>query len=207
MEKAEHGAKILSCLFVLLSVYLFLWQLLEEGPALPTYFYGRLIELLGTLTFILLALTVPLRFDKMGILCPPATLVDSLTVGSLLSTCFLAVLIAYRLLAGLPLSFSWHVLGDISRLTYFLVAPFQEILSKSVLLYGLEIALENHKRTANFLAALTFAALHVVYGIGMMLAALALSLVTGAMFQRHRSVWGPALLHFICGFFPACLGF
>ena len=207
MEKTEHGTKILSYLFILLSSYLLLWQLIDKGCTLPTYFYGRLIELLGTLTFILLALTVPLRFDKMGILPPPATLMDSLTASSLLSTCFLAALIAYRLLAGLPLSFSWHVMGDIPRLTYFLVAPFQEILSKSVLLYGLEIALENRPRTANLLAALTFAALHVVYGIGMMLAALALSLITGAMFQKHRSVWGPALLHFICGFFPACLGF
>ena len=207
MEKTTHGTKILSYLFVLLSGYLLIWQLLDRHLTLPTYFYGRLIELLGTVTFILLALTVPLRFDKMGILSPTATLMDSLTVANLLSTFFLAALIAYRLLAGLPLTLSWHIMGDISRLTYFLVAPFQEILSKSVLLYGLEIALENHKHAANLLAALTFAALHVVYGIDMMLAALALSLVTGAMFQRHRSVWGPALLHFICGFFPTCLGF
>ena len=207
MEQTTHSTKILSYLFVLLASYLLCWQLLDRQIALPTYFYGRLIELLGMLTFILLALTVPLRFDKMGIHCPPATLTDSLTVGSLLSTCFLVALIVFRLLAGFPLTFSWHIRGDISRLTYFLVAPFQEILSKSVLLYGLEIALENRPHTANFLAALTFAALHVVYGFGMMLAALALSLITGAMFQRHRSVWGPALLHFICGFFPSCLGF
>ena len=207
LEQTTHSTKILSYLFVLLASYLLCWQLLDRQIALPTYFYGRLIELLGMLTFIVLALTVPLRFEKMGIVSSSATLAGSLAVGSLLSACFLAALIVFRLLVGFPLTFSWHIRGDISRLTYFLVAPFQEILSKSVLLYGLEIALKNRPRTANLLAALTFSALHVVYGFGMMLAALALSLITGAMFQRHRSVWGPALLHFICGFFPSCLGF
>lgn len=207
MEKSEHGKKILSYLFVLLAIYLLLWQALARQVALPTFFYGRLIELLGMLTFIVLALTAPLRFEKMGIVGAPDCTIDSLTLGALLSACFLAALIGFRLLTGATLTFSWHIRGDISRLTYFLVAPFQEILAKSVLLYGLEIALDDRKHLANLLAALTFSALHVVYGIGMMLAALSLSLITGILFQKKRSVWGPALLHFVCGFFPTCLGF
>ena len=207
LKKSKYAPKIFSYLFVLLSFYLLLWQFLIRHIALPTYFYGRLIEVLGVSVFILLALTVPLRFEKMGIVCTPDCISDSLSLGALLSAFFLGTLLLYRLLSGLPPTFSWHIRGDISRLTYFLVAPFQEILSKSVLLYAFEIALDDRPRTANLLAALTFAALHVAYGIAMMLAAFALSLITGAMFQKKRSVWGPALLHFICGFFPTCLGF
>lgn len=207
MENTRLGTRILSYLFVLLTGYLLLWQWLDAQIKLPTYFYGRLIEVLGFFTFIVLALSAPLRFEKMGIVSPLDHTIESLTWGALLSSLFLAALLAFRLLTGLPLTFFWHIQGDISRLTYFLVAPLQEILSKSVLLYGLELALTNRPRTANLLAALSFAALHVVYGIGMMLAALALSLVTGALFQKTRSVWGGALLHFVCGFFPTCLGF
>ena len=206
-ENTTLTARIFSYLFALLTVYLLLWQAIEAHLTLPTYLYGRLIEVLGLLTFIVLALTAPLRFEEMGIVTSPACTLTSLGIAAALSAAFLAALAVGRLLTGAPLTFSWHIRGDISRFTYFMVAPLQEILAKSVLLYGLELALPRHPRAANLLAALTFAALHVVYGIGMMAAALALSLITGILFQKKRSVWGPALLHFVCGFFPLCLGF
>ena len=40
----------------------------------------------------------------------------------------------------------------------------------------------------------------------MMLLAMLLTLVTGAMFRRVRCVWGCAVAHFAFGFFPLCFG-
>lgn len=207
LEKKEYGAKILSPLVVTISLYLLLWQLLDGAATLPDYFYGRLMEALGMGLFILLACTVPMKFEKMGIATPRPLLFRSLGMGALLSALFLGALLLLRLSLGLPLVFSWHIRGDISRATYFAVAPLQEVLAKSVMLYGFELALGEQGQRANLMAALTFAAFHVVYGIRMMLAAFALSFVTGLMFQCDRAVWGPALLHFCCGFFPRSLGF
>jgi hypothetical protein len=105
-------------------------------------------------------------------------------------------------------SFSWHVRGDISRVTYFLVAPLQEILAKSVMYYSFELCFGRDRPVLIVLmSAAVFGIFHVVYGIRMMLLAMALTLLTGWMFRRVRCVWGCALAHFALGFLPACFGF
>ena len=207
MEREGNGTRTLLLLVVTLTFYLILWQALAAQLALPVYFYGRLIELLGVLLFAALAVATPMRFEEMGIVVPRATLWRSLAWGVLTGLAFVVVLAVLRLLGGHALAFSWHVTGDISRITYFVVAPFQEVLAKSVMLYSFELVLDRrHPHVANLLAALTFAAFHVAYGIEMMVAAAALSLVTGWIFLRERAVWGCAVAHFCCGFFPLCFG-
>ena len=81
MEKQNVAARTLSLLVVTLSLYLLLWQLLAQHRTLPTYYYGRLIELLGLGLFIALALFTPMRFEKMGIITPRRTLFRSLALG------------------------------------------------------------------------------------------------------------------------------
>ena len=158
--------------------------------------------------FAALACFTPMKFEDMGILAPQKTFFRSLSLGLLVGALFVVCLLGFRAIWGLEISFSWHVAGDISRATYFLVAPFQEVLAKSVMLYSFELVFDKkHPRLANFMSALTFGAFHVVYGIKMMLLAMLLSLVTGWIFRRERCVWGCAVTHFACGFFPACLGF
>ena len=201
----KSGTRTLLLLVATLALYLLLWQALAALVVLPVYFYGRLIELLSMALFAALALCTPMRFEEMGIAVPRATLWRSLALGSFVGLCFVGALMLLRLLGGHALSFSWHIAGDISRITYFAVAPFQEVLAKSVMLYSFELVLDKrHPHVANLLAALTFAAFHVAYGIEMMLAAAALSLVTGWIFLKERAVWGCAVAHFCCGFFPLC---
>jgi hypothetical protein len=111
---------------------------------------------------------------------------------------------------GLPLFYgaslpALFIKGDVSRFTYFLVAPLQEVLAKGVMYYSFELCLERrHPHFTNLLCALVFGLFHVVYGTPMMLLSMALCLVTGWIFQKYRCVWGCAVTHFAIGFFYDC---
>ena len=205
---ARCAVKTLSFLTVTLAVYLILWQALVRYFDFPVYYYGRLIEVLSLLLFAALALFTPMKFEDMGIIVPRSTLFRSLALGTAVGLLFVVGLITSRAVLSMEITFSWHIRGDISRLTYFLVAPFQEVLAKSVMLYSFELVFDRaHPHLSNLMSALTFGAFHVVYGIQMMLLAMLLSLVTGWIFRRERCVWGCAVTHFACGFFPLCFGF
>ena len=205
-EKA--AVKTLSFLLVTIGVYLLLWQSITTRAELPVYYYGRLIELLAIMLFIALALYTPMKFEEMGIVTSRKTLLRSLALGGAIALfAFCALATFARIFSENPM-FSLHVKGDISRTTYFLVAPLQEILSKSVMYYSFELCFgKEHPALVIFMSAVAFGIFHVVYGIRMMLLAMGLSVLTGFMFRRVRCVWGCALTHFAFGFFPACFGF
>lgn len=208
MEQKQYAVRTLTLLVVTLGFYLLLWQFLTQYFNFPVYYYGRLIEVLALFLFIALWLCTPMEFREMGIVVPRKTLFRSLAMGLGAALLFVLGLVTTRAITGQAISFSWHIAGDISRATYFLVAPLQEILAKSVMLYSFELVFESrHPHLSNLIAALTFGAFHVVYGIRMMLLAMLLSLVTGWLFHRERCVWGCAVAHFACGFFPLCFGF
>jgi hypothetical protein len=202
------AVKTLSFLVITIGIYLLLWQTICTRVELPVYYYGRLIELLGIGLFIVLALHTPMRFEEMGIVTSRKTLFRSLALGGAVALfVFCALAAASKILCGFP-SFSWYVRGDISRVTYFLVAPLQEILAKSVMYYSFELCFGRDRPVLIVLmSAAVFGIFHVVYGIRMMLLAMALTLLTGWMFRRVRCVWGCALAHFALGFLPACFGF
>jgi hydrogenase/urease accessory protein HupE len=203
----RSAVRTLSYLLATIGLYLLLWQTILTRIDLPEYYYGRLIELLGLGLFIALALRTPMKFDQMGIVTDKRTLLRSLAMGSTVALIAIAFFAAAGWLRSITPLFSWHVTGDISRLTYFLVAPLQEILAKSVMYYGFEIALgRDRPALVIFMCALTFGIFHVAYGIRMMLLAMALSVITGIMFRHVRCVWGCALTHFALGFFPICFG-
>ncbi len=206
MEGERAAVRTLVYLLVTLAVYLLLWQVLSVFFDWPLYYYSRLIEALALLLFAALACTTPMRFEEMGIVVPARVLLRSLALGGGVAAVVTAgLLFAAR---GQPEhAFSWHVTGDIARATYFLVAPFQEILGKSVMLYGFEIVTGRRGALSVLLSALTFGIFHVVYGIRMMLLSMLLMLLTGWMFHRERCVWGCAAAHFACGFLPGCFGF
>ena len=205
MEKS--AVKTLAYLLSTIGIYLLLWQTLLIRFDLPDYYYGRLIELLGLLLFIALALHTPMRFEEMGIVTDKKTLFRSLALGGALALLAVAISALAGLLRHTDPFFSWHVTGDISRITYFLVAPMQEVLAKSVMYYSFELSLgREHPVRIIFMCALTFGIFHVAYGIRMMLLAMALTVITCIMFRRVRCVWGCALAHFALGFFPVCFG-
>ena len=195
-------------LIVTMSAYLLLWQAISQHYTLPTYYYARLIELLAIGLFIALALFTPMKFSEMGLLVPHRLLLRSLALGGALSLFVILLLAGAAAAMGHTPLFSLTVPGDISHTTYILVAPLQEVLSKSVMYYSFERCFDfKHPHLTNLLCALTFGIFHVVYGLRMMLLAMALSLLTGWLFRKYRCVWGCAAVHFSLGFFPTCFGF
>ena len=208
MSEKTAAVRTFSFLLVTLAIYFLIWQFLCVRMTLPVYYYARLVELLGIFLFVALALFTPMHFEKMGILVPRGVLFRSLALGggvALLTVCVLAL--GSAVMGHEPLV-SLTVRGDISHLTYFLVAPLQEVLAKSVMYHSFESVLgEEHPVLVVGLSSLVFGIFHVVYGFSMMLLAMALSVLTGWMFRRVRCVWGCALTHFACGFFPICFGF
>ncbi len=207
MEETR-AVRTLSFLVVTLAVYLLLWQLLSRFFDFPVYYYARLIELLGIGLFAALFLFTPMNFDEMGILVPKRVLFRSLSLGGGVALGLVALLVGGSFFLHGKVAFSLHVQGDNARSTYFLVAPMQEVLAKSVMLYSFESVFGGkHPHLANLMSALTFGAFHVVYGIRMMALAMLLCLITGWMFHRVRCVWGCALTHFAFGFLPLCFGF
>ncbi len=201
----KTAVRTFSALLVTLSLYYLIWQTISPLVTLPTYYYARLIELFGIMLFAVLAILTPMKFEEMGIAVPPALLLRSLALG--LGVALLAIAVG---IVGLPLIFgaplpALFVKGDISRVTYFLVAPMQEVLAKGVMYYSFELCFERrHPQLANLLCALVFGLFHVVYGAPMMLLSMALSLTTGWIFQKYRCVWGCAAAHFAIGFFYDC---
>lgn len=196
------AVRTFSLLLVTLTIYYLIWQTASQFVTLPTYYYARLVELLGVFLFVALALCTPMRFEEMGIIVPRTLLFRSLALGLVAALGGILLLcVLLPLLGGAPLSALWTQ-GDVSRATYVLVAPLQELLAKSVMYYSFELCFDRrHPHLANALSALTFGLFHVVYGARMMLVSMALSLVTGWIFQKYRCVWGCAAAHFSVGFF------
>ena len=208
MEHKNPAARTFPLLLVTLTVYFLLWQLFSLYFDLPPYYYARLIEFLSILLFAALALFTPMQFEKMGILTDRQTLMRSLALGGGIALGVVCILAALSLLRGNAPFIYPPYNGDVSRVTYILVAPLQEVLSKSVMYHSVELCFEEkHPHLTNVLCALLFAIFHVVYGLQMMLLSMALSLLTGWIFQKFRCVWGCAVVHFSLGFFPACFGF
>lgn len=208
MRENKTAVKTLSFLLCTIALYLICWQIISAVAILPSYYYGRLIECLGTGLFIALAVHTPMRFEEMGIVTDKKTLFRSLALGGGVALTVVLFCAAAGAVNGTDPLFSWHVRGDISRVTYFFVAPLQEILAKSVMYYGFELCFgREHPHVVNLMSALTFGIFHVAYGIEMMVPAMALTLLTGWIFRRFRCVWGCALAHFALGFFPVCFGF
>ena len=199
------ASRTFSLLILTLTVYYLIWQTVSMFVELPTYYYARLIELLAIFLFVALALCTPMCFEEMGIVVPRPLLFRSLALGGAAALGAILVLsVLLPLFFGAPLS-ALFVKGDISRVTYVLVAPLQEVLAKSVMYYSFELCFDRrHPHLANGLSALTFGLFHVVYGVQMMLAAMVLSLITGWIFRKYRCVWGCAAAHFAVGFFCDC---
>lgn len=208
MEDKSATVRTFSFLLITLTAYYLLWQFFSARTELPVYYYGRLIELLSIGLFAALAIWTPMRFEQMGILVPKRVLFCSLAVGGAVALGFALLLGLVAALRGHTPLFSPAINGDISRVTYILVAPLQEILAKSVMYYSFELCFDGkHPHAVNAMCALSFALFHVVYGLRMMLLSMLLCLITGWMFRRFRCVWGCAVVHFSLGFFPPCFGF
>lgn len=60
---------------------------------------------------------------------------------------------------------------------------------------------------AILLSSLLFGAVHIAHGFVYMFAAMILLGSLGGLYEKHRNIWGVAIIHFVLGQSANCLGF
>ena len=60
---------------------------------------------------------------------------------------------------------------------------------------------------AILLSSLLFGAVHVAHGFMYMAAAIVLLGALGGLYEKQRSIWGVAIIHYVLGQAAVCLGF
>jgi membrane protease YdiL (CAAX protease family) len=60
---------------------------------------------------------------------------------------------------------------------------------------------------AILLSSLLFGAVHIAHGFVYMMAAILLLGSLGGLYEKHRSIWGVTIIHFVLGQTAHCLGF
>ena len=83
----------------------------------------------------------------------------------------------------------------------------QEIYIKLVIQDNFSEAFDRkHMHMTVWVTAFFFFIIHFQYPVYYMTGAMVLCMITGYLFEKYPSIWGPILIHFVIGFLPRCLG-
>ncbi|MBQ8404794.1 MAG: CPBP family intramembrane metalloprotease [Clostridia bacterium] len=214
-RKSKDATVVFASLISCLCVYLFLWRIL-------TFFNIKLStdEKTNIVHGIVLILAV-IIFTKtefsvseigIGIKEPKKTILTAVLIsaGVVAAMCLLKLCI----MKVAPTYFSpnrpfwkWNIRGDLYY-TYILTCILQEFLARSVIQESLRRILhEEHAGTLSLvLSALLFGVVHIAHGLMYMLGATILLGALGGLYNKQRSVWGVAIIHYVLGISGWCLG-
>ena len=154
-------------------------------------------------------------FDELGLKIRDVkgTLLSSLGVSAL----FIALLSVVKLIllktvpgffaADAPF-WNWN-LGLYNWTSYLFTCVVQEFLARSMI-YGSIKKMFDGKHSvaaAIILSSLLFGAVHLAHGFVYMMCAIILLGSLGGLYEKHRNIWGVALIHYVLGEAATCLGF
>ncbi len=213
-RKNKDATVVFASLISCLCAYLFIWRIL-------VFFNVRLstdqkTNIVHALVFILAAII----FTKtefsiseigIGIKEPKKTILTAvlISLGVVAAMCLLKVAI----MAVAPTYFRegrpfwrWN-LGDL-YFSYMFTCVIQEFLARSVIQESLRRVLhEEREGTLSLvLSALLFGVVHIAHGLMYMLGATILLGALGGLYNKQRSVWGVAIIHYTLGISGWCLG-
>ena len=152
-----------------------------------------------------------LRFDSLR--PSKEVFVKQMKPSALISLMVLILMIAFRMvmqsrdpsIAGIP--YFGLYLNMNTRWFYPVSIVLQEIFIKAVVQDNFSEAFERkHMHMTVWITALFFFIIHVQYPLYYMTGALVLCMITGYLYEKYPSIWGPVLIHFVIGFLPRCLG-
>ncbi len=97
----------------------------------------------------------------------------------------------------------------ISYITYLLVAPMQEFIARGTMQGSLSLLLpgKNSGWLAVLVTSFLFGALHMSHSIALSISALITSLLWGWMYERHKTLVGVSLSHFLVGNAAGLMGY
>ena len=215
-KKRYDAAVVFSCVTACVCLYLLLLATLDFlGLNVPTKALTQVINgMVCLFTFVIYRKT-DFSFEELGLKMhsPKKTILSSLLISSAAVVLLMAVKLVVLKVA--PSFFSsdapfwnWNI-GLYSWVSYIFTCVIQEFLARSMV-YGSIKKLFDGKQSmlyAILLSALLFGAVHIAHGFMYMMAAMILLGSLGGLYEKHRSIWGVTLIHFVLGQAACCLGF
>ncbi len=201
---------LLSCLFFYFIGLRFLQTIMEE---VPKYVTSRMMEGIALILFVLFLKFTPFRLYRTGFAATWSEIKRTLIRCGGISILLVVVLVVARLvmtnynseIAMRPWFYPYFEIN--MRWMYPFVAILQEFLSKSVMQESLKRFFgEGNVKLAILACGVIFSILHMGYPLYYMLCAGLMSIFTGYIYEKDRTIWGCVLIHFCIGFLPRAMG-
>lgn len=155
----------------------------------------------------------PMKINWKGVNGTKEDRARSIKWGLLMAIVVAAVLFGYRLYLNTlspenkEVPFFGLYLNMNTRWFYPINMTFQELFIKCFVQENIRKFFSGkHRHIAMFTTAAFFFILHVQYPFYYMVGAALLCAVTGYLYDRYPSIWGPYFVHFAIGFLPRCFG-
>lgn len=215
-RQRREASTIFALLMICVCGYIFFWstlQFLAIEP--PAWVMSKMIEAISIVMFFIILKTTSFSLKDMGIKINDYK--DTFGLAALISIggTVAVVLLKVIMLQFVPDFFpegapfwDWKILG-FADLIYPFTAVLQEFLARSVMQENLRrIFVGKHADMLSVLvASLVFGALHIAYGLPLMLGASILLGSLGMLYNRQRNIWGLSIIHFVLGEAVTCLRF
>jgi CRP-like cAMP-binding protein len=178
------------------------------------YLFSRIIEAATLLMVLKIIVNSSLEWKHFGLTTLGArnSIIESILVSvAVMALLYWAKLILMRYY---PASFAGEEVIDFSYfdwtyITYLVVAPLQEFITRGVVQSTLQRLLVGRYSwlSAIVITSLLFGSLHLFSSLYLGLAALVSSWLWGWMYHRHQNLIGVSISHFLIGNFVGLLGF
>ena len=217
LRKKRYDASIVfSCVTACVCLYLLLLATLDFlNLTVPTKALTQVINAMVCVVSVIIYRKTSFSFEELGLKIRnwKRTFGSSLAIA--LSVVILLMVTKLLILKAAPDFFAanapfwnWNI-GLYSWISYIFTCVLQEFLARSMI-YGSIKKMFDGKYSAIvaiLLSSLLFGAVHIAHGFMYMMAAIILLGSMGGLYEKHRNIWGVALIHFILGQAACCLGF
>ncbi|HHV96176.1 MAG TPA: cyclic nucleotide-binding domain-containing protein [Clostridiaceae bacterium] len=212
-------ASLFSSVVLMITCYTFILGLLNNDlliqylPEQSSYFFSRIIEVSTLVLVFRIVRNSSLSWKDFGLntIGAKKSIIESLVISSIIIG--IMCLVKYALIINYPDKFpekqiiEWKYF-DYTYVTYLVVAPLQEFITRGVVQSTLQrLLVGRHKIFMSILiTSFLFGSLHVFYSLYLGLAAIITSWFWGWMYYRHQNLIGASISHFLIGNMAGLLG-
>ena len=215
-KKRRDAAVVFGCVTACVCLYLVLLAALEFfGLAVPTKALTQVINAMVFAFSILIYKNTDFSREELGLGVPrpKATFVSAGVVSAaIVALLMLAKLLLRKISPGFFAEntpfWNWNI-GAYSWISYIFTCIVQEFLARSMIYGSIRKLFDGRKAAlyAILLSSLLFGAVHIAHGFVYMASSIVLLGALGGMYEKQRSIWGVAIVHYVLGQAAACLGF
>ena len=217
LKKKRHDAAVVfACITACVSLYLLLLSLLDFiAVSVPVKMLTQVINAMVFVIGVIIYKKTAFSREELGlkVTMPKTTFVSAgLVSAAVVAALILAKMLLLKISPGffsedLPF-WNWNI-GAYSWISYIFTCIIQEFLARSMIYGSIRKLFDGRKATAGaiLLSSLLFGAVHIAHGFMYMAAAIVLLGALGGLYEKQRSIWGVAVIHYVLGQTAACLGF